>query len=1026
MRRLCAPTSGRRLTLLLLAALLVGALGGAQPVAQAGPTAAQAPASDLLATDPAAPATPLISLPSSPIAAEPRALTRVAPGEKRGGLTPGAISFGAPATARLADLSSGCTNLSSNGAFEAGFDEQDTPIIYDWVEITSTLNLDDVEYVSYPYGVHMTDADELGAPDDGDGVDFFDEDWFGQDFTVPAETRSLLIDFSIKYPSGGDYGLDPADFGYMELYLVDANGDLVDAFPSTPILDGAIIWRLDRVFEEDPVDPTNQWWRLINFASDEGLPAEFNLLRGQRVAIVFSQLGDKLTPYEQPILDNVQVIACPQPSEPNIAIEGTVSLQGLPQDGLERISSANMALLYSPDGVDEELIRTVTPRTNGFYRFTGLPDLGPGGYYQVLYLKSGLEEDGAFPNDPTRLSYYAGPRITADEIPAAIPGDLSRDVVEVDFEILDTTLLGPSHLAEVSGDVTFSWSPSPIAGARYLVCFFDPATDDDYCTKPTTATSISASGDALKAVWPGFLYEQTLGWYVRVLGPSYNPAAPVFEDIGASAYSNYLTFFEQAAVAPAPPPVETTQPPGATGGESWTLMFYMAGDDEDLTNPPGFARSMQDMIPALLGLADANPDVNIVVQFDFFETDQSPVAESLRGTQYCYFKPGELNLATLCQQLGEKNMADEATLTGFVNRALASYPADHTALIILGHGSPVAGVAGDRTGVDDAMDPTELDLALKGANLNQPARKLDAIVFYNCLMGGYEVASVVAPYADYMVASPNIATLIDINTSIVELASANASNPRAFATGIVAAYAGAMQAYNEQFGNTVSIAMAAYDLSKLTTITPLVNALAQALIDNLSRPEVRDARNTVQEYDSSAPLLWGFNVSREDALVDLGNLATRLASSPNAAVSGAAQALLNALGAPGAPGAFVIANAASSGLADLREGGRHSFAPGAATGLSIYFPNGNTQGGQAAMTRFYLLYYRQLAFGRGTWDELVDATRTGLPSLPRGIRLNSLAGAPGTTLQNLVAAELFPAAPSMPGSSSLFMPMVVR
>ena len=32
-------------------------------------------------------------------------------------------------------------------------------------------------------------------------------------------------------------------------------------------------------------------------------------------------------------------------------------------------------------------------------------------------------------------------------------------------------------------------------------------------------------------------------------------------------------------------------------------MFYMAGDDEDLSNPPGFARSMQDMVPALIGLA---------------------------------------------------------------------------------------------------------------------------------------------------------------------------------------------------------------------------------------------------------------------------------------------------------------------------------------------------------------------------------------------------------------------------------------
>lgn len=1038
MRRLRTTALSARLSLLVIAALLAGALpGAAHRAAAQTPPGGGAPAAT---ATPAAPATPALSLPTGEVAAEPRTLAEALPGEKTRGLMPGDVSFGAAnPVARLADLSTGCANLSVNGPFQAGFDAASNPIIYDWVEITPTLALRGDEFVSYPYSVAMSDRDELDLPNDGLGGG--DDDWFGQDFDLPAETRSILIDFSVKYPAFGDVGLDVdtesypfADKGYIELYLVDDNGDLVDSNPSTQILDGAIIWRLDRVFERDeaqaPGTQTNRWWRLINPQNDLpydpttnpfGDPEAFATLRGNRVALVFSQLGDKLAPHEEPILDNVQVIACPQPDQPKLAIEGNVTHGGVSDAA---ISTASMALLYSADGVGEELIRSVTPRTDGFYSFTALPSLGPGGYYQVLYIKGGLESENDDPltTDDDRLAYYAGPRVTADTVPIRDDG-LSTDYAGGDFDLRDVSLLSPEHLAEVAGDVTYSWTASPIPGARYIVCFFDPDADGEHCLKPTAETSLTLGTAALQAAWPGFAFGRYLGWYVRIAGPGYDESNPVFADLGASGYSSYLKFLAQAEVVPAPPAAEEQEPPAPDGAKDWTLMFYMAGDDEDLTSPPGFARSMQDMVPALIGLADRHPNVNIVVQFDFYESDQSPLAPGLRGTQFCYFKPGVRLLAQLCQQLGERSMAAPQTLSDFVTASLAKYPADRTALIIMGHGSPVAGVAGDRTGADDAMDPTELEQALAGANLN---RKLDALVFYNCLMGSYEVASLAARYADYMVASPNIATLIDINAQIVAQAGANPDDPRAFATGVVAAYDQAMRSYNALYSGNSSIAMAAYDLARIGALAPLVDSLAQALIANLTREEVGAARARVQEYDGSAPVLWGFNPAREDALVDLGNLAALLATSPNAAVSGAATSLLTALGAPGAPGSLVIASVARSGAADMRAGGTHSFAPGAATGLSIYFPNGSNQGEQIAMTRLYLLYYRQLSFGAGTWDELVDATRTGLPSLPRGIRLGGLAGAPGSTLQNLAARTIFPPAASMPGGSAVHLPLITR
>ncbi|GAB4430682.1 MAG: hypothetical protein OHK0015_16190 [Chloroflexi bacterium OHK40] len=831
--------------------------------------------------------------------------------------------------------------------------------------------------------------------------------------------RGFLIEFNLYYPDdGGNVGFDSVDFGYVELYRIDDNGFLIDEVPGDQFVQGIVVQRID------VVPQPNTWYRVpFFFAQDPNDPnddALFNSIKGQRVALVFDQDGDRLPPYENAIIDNPQVTVCPTAQPPDRAIEGFVAVQGLPLAGQGNVSitTASLGLLYREGpGATPQLVRVTNPFESGYYRFRGLPSLPPGGSYQVLYLNSGYEREP--PADGgQRMAYYAGPLVTS--FSDTRTGGYYYGWGGY-FDLSDIFLGGPEHYAEVAGTVSFSWTPRSFNGDTaledgeqgYFLCFYDPTSFAEVCTtSPIEGGSIAVKAADLTGI-PGFSFElgKTVGWYVMVAGPGYDPVSPAFDGLGASRYSRFVTFVEAVDI-PAPSPPEGGEMPGdpAEDDDSWTLMFYLAGDDPQLTTPSGNTRSLINVLTNLLQLPDSYPELNIVVQFDFYETlEGDPPVSSLepefRGTQRCFFAPGTLRLADACQQLGEQNTGSPQVLADFISDSLARYPADRTALIIMGHGNAVTGVAGDRTSLpDDALRPHELEQAYELANLDDD--KLDLLVYYSCLMGNYETATIASRFADVMAGSPNIAALVDV-TAQLGAAAASSQDPRVVAAALVEAYNDELSLYNQRYNRNLSIAMAAYDLRQLAGLRDEVNELASAITASLDLADVGNARAAVQLYDSSAPELWGFTSQGEDALIDLRHLATLLSDSSNARIRDAASNLLAALLPVGDPNGLVIASVARSGRADLVGGGTHNLSN--AAGLSIYFPTGVDVGNQATLTRNYLDYYRQTSFRTGSWDELVDATRTGIPSLPRGGKLASMpVGAAGSTLMNLNAQELFP------------------
>jgi len=110
---------------------------------------------------------------------------------------------------------------------------------------------------------------------------------------------------------------------------------------------------------------------------------------------------------------------------------------------------------------------------------------------------------------------------------------------------------------------------------------------------------------------------------------------------------------------------------------------------------------------------------------------------------------GELDIYETVEPM---DMCDPDTLAAFIEYAISNFPAEHYELILWNHGSgPVLGYGVNET-YDDTILLPELRTALKNS-LGKLGEHLEWIGFDACLMNTMEVADVVAPYADYMIAS---------------------------------------------------------------------------------------------------------------------------------------------------------------------------------------------------------------------------------------------------------------------------------
>ncbi|MBO7668617.1 MAG: hypothetical protein J6T26_09170, partial [Firmicutes bacterium] len=175
------------------------------------------------------------------------------------------------------------------------------------------------------------------------------------------------------------------------------------------------------------------------------------------------------------------------------------------------------------------------------------------------------------------------------------------------------------------------------------------------------------------------------------------------------------------------------------GQDVYTLMIYIVGSD--LESGDGAAsRDLREIASATSGT-----NLNIIVQTG--GTRRWWVSGISAGkVQRWEIRNGRM---TQLADLGRINMASSDSLYDFIRFCAANYPANRNSLILWDHGGgSVAGYGWDEVYSNQHMDLTGINKALSDSGL-----KFDFIGFDACLMGSVEVAYMLEPYADYLIAS---------------------------------------------------------------------------------------------------------------------------------------------------------------------------------------------------------------------------------------------------------------------------------
>ncbi|MCR4658460.1 MAG: hypothetical protein K5770_19855 [Lachnospiraceae bacterium] len=175
------------------------------------------------------------------------------------------------------------------------------------------------------------------------------------------------------------------------------------------------------------------------------------------------------------------------------------------------------------------------------------------------------------------------------------------------------------------------------------------------------------------------------------------------------------------------------------------IMIYMCGSNLESQNGLGTA-DLHEICEAYKKAGKSDQPVKFIVQTggcnEWYPDFNIPADKSMR-----YEIDGEE--LKLKQQSDIENMANPRTLSDFISWGMAAYPADRYGLILWDHGGgSVLGFGADEIHSGSMMRLQQLKKAFETADCH-----FSFIGFDACLMGTVEIAYMLRPFADYMIAS---------------------------------------------------------------------------------------------------------------------------------------------------------------------------------------------------------------------------------------------------------------------------------
>lgn len=176
------------------------------------------------------------------------------------------------------------------------------------------------------------------------------------------------------------------------------------------------------------------------------------------------------------------------------------------------------------------------------------------------------------------------------------------------------------------------------------------------------------------------------------------------------------------------------------GNATVTVMMYIIGSD--LESCGGYAsRDINEMMQATL-----SDDVNLLICTGG-ATQWTNHKISSENTQIHRISNAGLEL--LVELDSKKSMVEPDTLSSFINYSAKHYPADRYMMILWDHGGgTISGFGYDEFDPYDYMSLSEMQSAFEESEIH-----FDFVGFDACLMSTIEMAYMLRPYSDYMIAS---------------------------------------------------------------------------------------------------------------------------------------------------------------------------------------------------------------------------------------------------------------------------------
>lgn len=296
--------------------------------------------------------------------------------------------------------------------------------------------------------------------------------------------------------------------------------------------------------------------------------------------------------------------------------------------------------------------------------------------------------------------------------------------------------------------------------------------------------------------------------------------------------------------------------------------------------------------------------------------------------------------------LGNKNMGSATTLQDFLIWGMQNYPTDTYSLVLWDHGGGAVGGNGT-VGIDenhggDGLSLAEIRNALQTAT-STSKKRFDLVGFDTCLMATIETAAIIAPYADYLVASEEVepGTGWDYKAWLGAIKSKPAITTLELSKKIVDSY---YASFAHRPAEQKAVTLSALQLSRLAPLTAELDKLAAKAGNRLNsapesvRIEVAQGRSTSESY--------GKQNTDDSGMIDLADFVGKL------------------------PAAYSVeADKVKAALNDFVAYNKHGSTRSKASGLSIYLPSSESIRGviQPSLTT-----YKQTGF-LASWTGFVES-----------------------------------------------------